>query len=294
MYFRKTWKAGVSIAVHNSYSKRMGRALVKQGSHGKSKPAVAAYNAKVAIWNLTMLLNENFLPGDFHLVLKHFVNRMPTVDGSAALWAEFMRGMRAAARKARVPFKYVHAFAVGERGALHHHMIINREMMPFVAQLWPHGSRNFSALYDSRNYQGLAVYFCGQEKGENPDDPRGIYIHGNRYSTSRNLVKPQPEPKAVEAEQWQKYPKPAAGYVIDENSLSVGTNPVTKKPYQFYIMLPVRVPMQLTGSKREAFIQRERAQNAALVRWKLDRLYEAAEEREREWQAVKEEGCKAG
>ncbi|MDL2214482.1 hypothetical protein LJB76_02850 [Clostridia bacterium OttesenSCG-928-O13] len=292
MYHRKVWHAGVSVAVHNSHSPRMGRALVKADACRRSRAAVEAYNHKLAERRLALLLNENFLPGDGHVVLGYWKDFRVTAQEGAAIWREFMKNLRGAAKAAGVPLKYVHALAVGERGALHHHMILNREALGLVKGLWAHGGVNLAFLYDKRNYQKLAKYFCGQEKGWSDEEGKNlpaIVIHGNKYSSSRNLVRPEPEPSVVEGEAWEKYPAPEEGYVIDPDSLDAGKNPVSGKPYQFYIMLPVEAPRGLSDKKKADWCERARVMNAAEVRWKMDKLYAEMERKELLWRGREED-----
>lgn len=283
MYYKKTWVAGAAVAVHNSYAPRMGRAALKDEKKAASRPAVQRYNDKIRKRKLTNVVNANFLPGDGHLVLGISKGLFLSADEAMKLRDKFFREMRTEAKKAGVAFKYIHAMAVGERGALHHHLIVNREVIALARLCWPYGSVNVGFLYDNRNYQKLAKYFCGQDKGENSEDPRAIRIYGNKYSTSRNLIRPEAEVEALDAVEWEKYPEAIEGHIIDPASIDIGENPVNGKPYQYYIMLPVQVPRGLVGKKKEDWIEKERVKNAAEVRWLIDRLSLELEAKRLKW-----------
>lgn len=286
MYHQKTWQAGVSVAVHKSASPRMGRVCAKKNACGKTRAAVKAYNDRLSERKLTMLVNENFLPGDGNVVLRYAPGQKPSPEQAARYWKKCAEAMRAMAAAGGVEFKFIHAIALGERGAMHHHLIVNRECIPFLAACWKRGSVHVEFLYDKRNYQKLAKYFCGQEKGENEEDPKAIYIHGNKYSASRNLRRPEAETEVVEDAEMEKYPEPEAGYLIDVDSIELGKNPVNGKPYQFYIMLPLAAPpASLRKVQREAWLEREQVKNRAEVRWKVDRLLLRQEEKERQYAA---------
>lgn len=287
MHHKKTWRAGASIAVHNSHSPRMGRARVRGEARGVSRLAQQEYNRRQSRLALTLKINHNFLHGDLNVVWKHSNRERDwTPEEAAQAWRTAVKELRKRAADAEVPLRWIHALAVGVRGALHHHIIMNREMAGLLAGVWLHGSVHYEPLWPKQNYQGLAWYFCGQEKGENPNDARMYWIYGNKYSTSRNVVKPEYEAEALEADSWERYPDAEPGYEIDINSLDVGENPVNGKPYQFYIMLPARpAPSRLSAEKKLEWAERERAKNAALVKWKLDKLYAELEERKLRWQA---------
>lgn len=292
-FYEKRWEAGESVAVHQSHSPAMGRARVKSPAQEKSRPAVREYNRKRARWECTNIMNANFIPGDYHGRLHHRADAKPDPETAMRRWKKFCEAMRAACRTAGIEFKYIHALGMGERGAIHHHVAINREARPLAEALWHHGRAHFDPMYDKRgdrgvpmrNFQKLAFYFCGQDKGENPDDRKQWLICGKGYSCSKNLLRPQADRAFVQDEEMPKYPKPDEGYIIDAESLDVGENPVTGKLYLYYIMLPMRLAPGVKAAERERWEKQLAALNAADVRFVMDEKYGELEERKKQWAA---------
>lgn len=287
MFKIKTWQAGASRAVHKSQTGDFGRARTRKGMNQTSRLAVREYNRRLARWLLTLILNTNFLPGDGHMRLHHWKYAKPTPEAAMHMWDVFTKQVRRACKRAGVPFKYVHALGLGERGAMHHHLVVNKEAEPIAAKLWrKYGHTHTDHLYEWQNYQGLAWYFCGQDKGENPEDKKEWTIWKG-YSCSRNLERPAEDTRMAAEEKWEKYPEPTEGYIIDVKSLDIGESPVTGREYLRYIELPLDVGGR-KGLEREQFVAGEQARNKAMVEVTVDALYVALEERRRLW-AVRDE-----
>ncbi len=281
MYYKKTWEAGASVAVHEGHAPSIRRITPKQAALAKSRAAVKAYNDKISKRDLAIKINENFLPGDGNVTLVYRRDERPMPEMAVQHWRKFRKDVRAAAKAAGVPFRWVHSIGVGVKGAIHHHLIVNKECLPLLAQHWPYGGVHVEFLYDKRNYQKLAKYFCGQEKGENPDDPKAVHVFGNKYSTSRNLRRVEPTHEIATGDDWEKYPDASEGRVVDIDSIDLGKNPVSGAPWRFYITLPLQAPKSYTYRQRQEWLEREAAKNKAEVRWKVDKLLQALAEKER-------------
>ena len=122
--------AGKTIEVEKYYTNNYKRKGIKRGD--KVKPTTEGQkkiNSRNAERKLRQLLNANFEEGDIHLILDYI-----RVEGEPDRTAEemrhdidiFLRECRKEYRKAGLEFKYVHVMEIGERGARHHHLVINK------------------------------------------------------------------------------------------------------------------------------------------------------------------------
>ena len=270
MYLKKRYKAGQTIEIQKTFSKRYGKKIARGGNVNKTPDAVANYNKKMAVREIGRKINANFGPDDVHMVLRHRKGQDVTPPQAKAMLDKAIRQLRAELRKLnreikkKYPgweekeLKYLRATAVGERGGIHHHLVINVTEMALLRKAWPYGSINLTPLYSNGEYSGLAKYFVGQGKGE----PGGaIYIEGNLWSGSRNLRKVKSTVERVSAKVWREPPTPEKGYLIDVDSIDPGVNPVTGMPYLFYRM----VKINQSGPAAEAARQANR--KAVLHEW---------------------------
>lgn len=64
--------------------------------------------------------------------------------------------------------------------------------------------------------------------------------HKQRYSSSRNLIRPIPKTEVIQkALSWALEPKPVKGYYIDKDSVENGVNGWNGQRYQRYIMVRI-------------------------------------------------------
>ena len=238
MYLIKKYFAGQTIEVQKTYTARQAPRNVKADaeSHRPTREAVQKYNQKLAERELARILNANFQPRDLHLVLTYRRGERPDEAGAKRDLDNFIERARRYYRKRGKEFKWVATTARGERGALHHHLIISRMDVLDLPQLWS-GGYHYTPLYRYPDYTALAVYIAHQNRSVLTGD--GV-IRRRRWSGSKNLVRPKPEVKQVDAKTWREPPKPVKGYIISPESIDAGINPVTGIPYLFYRM--VRIP----------------------------------------------------
>lgn len=239
MYIKKTYKAGNTIEVHKSFSPRRGKTFTRGEPVNKTPEAMAKYNDKLSKWKLSRLINNNFGTGDIHVVLSYPKGKRPSEEESVKELDNAIKNLRRwLEKKGKPKLKYVRATAIGSRGAIHHHLILNVNDMELLERAWTGKVINVTPLYSNGNYAPLAVYFCGQEKGVSGGE---IVIHGNGWSTSRNLNKPkEPKVEDITAIRWKEPPKPIKGYIIDVDSIYAGLNPVNGQPYLFYRMVKIQ------------------------------------------------------
>lgn len=235
-YLKKTYTAGITIEVQKTYSARYGKTLQKEGRTGKSREAVKRYNEKTAQRKLTRLINANFKPGDTFVTLTYRRGNRPEPEDARKQRDRFLRLMRLYFKGQGEQMKYLGASGVGERGAIHHHFIMNSADHREIKKCWPHGKAFCEPLWDNGEYSALAAYIYQQNRTGLDGKEQ---ISGDRWCCSKNLVRPRPKVEEVSARTWKEPPAPVKGYIIDPDSVEVGFSPVTGIPYMFYRMVKI-------------------------------------------------------
>lgn len=233
MYLKKTYTAGITKEVHNTYSARYGKNISRGGNVNRTPEAVKNYNTKMAHRELTRLINENYSPGDIHLVLTYFRGERPGPKQAKKNLNAFLRKLRGYFKKQKSELKYIAVTAFGDRGAIHHHLIINTMDGRDIREMWPFGGSHVEYLYPDGEYSALAWYFIQQSR----KSPAGELTGKKRWTCSKNLKRPVPTVKEVDAKTWREPPKAEPGYIIDVNSIDAGINPISGIPYLFYRMI---------------------------------------------------------
>ena len=119
-------------------------------------------NLRKAITELTILMNANFVPGDYHITLTYERDkRAETVEEAKRDRKIFLDRLRRRMKKKKKEIcKYIVVTEVGVRGALHHHMVMNQVPVEWIRQAWKHGRIDIRPLDDTGQYSKLAKYFC--------------------------------------------------------------------------------------------------------------------------------------
>lgn len=182
------------------------------------------------------LILNNFRPGDWHLILKYRPTERPESYQEAKQHRKrFLDKMRAAYKKAGIPFKWITVTERGKKGqVLHHHLVIQDirkegvDTVQLVKQLWTYGNEFFVSLYEDGEYEKLAEYIVKAETKE-----EGEWC---TYSRSRNLVPPKKIMETVRRRSWRDPPVAPRGWYVVKDSVYNGLNPVTGYPYQHYTL----------------------------------------------------------
>lgn len=234
-YCKKIYKAGSTLIVEKSY-----RATQLPRGHSRAKKihptseAVRKNNEWMAIKKLTVLMNANFKPGDWHIVLTYRRDERPTPEAARANLEKFLRKLRRSYKRIDNELKYIHCTEY-VTAAIHHHILLNKIDISEVQAAWPHGQVRPAPVY-SANLQKLAEYFVKETRKTFTDNDSP---YKQRYVPSRNLVRPEAKAEEVNAREWAKEPKEIAGYYIDKNSVVNGISEVTGYPYQYYILVAI-------------------------------------------------------
>lgn len=238
MYIKKIWDLGRVRMVEKHYPGNYGAPGMKRGERKKKTPEdVARQNRTNRVKKVQRLILANFKEGDWHLILGYRKGERPaSFEAAKDLLQKFLGKMRAAFKRAGVPFKWIAVTERGKRGGCHHHLIIedreDLDVKALVMKHWPHGYRTFSPLYEDGDFEDLAEYITKEETKEEEQ--------GCSYSRSRNLIVPEPKKEVIHSRRWRREPKPEKGWYIVKDSLVNGINPVTGYPYQHYTMKQAR------------------------------------------------------
>lgn len=228
-YIESITQAGRTIEIERYYSARYNK---KGAPHSKkekpTKEAQKRVNEKQAEKKLRRLINTNFQFGDYHLVLD-YIRKPGTPDRSREQMqkdaAVFLRELRKQYKKVGKVFKYIHVMEIGEHGARHHHLVINKIDPEILQRAWHkayegHNRVKIFPLDDSGNYSKLASYLIKYTSKHLKDSDR---LQGKRWASSRNLLRPTTKKRVISHRKWFKSePTPKKGYKVDKSSIEKG------------------------------------------------------------------------
>ena len=167
-YVERITRAGKTIEVERYFTSRYKKPGIKRGDKVKpTKEQQAKVNTRQAERKLRILMNANFGYGDYHLELD-YIRKKGQPDRTKEQMRKdidvFLRECRKEYKKAGLELKYIHVMEIGERGARHHHLVINKIDTEILQRCWykayeGHNRIKVFPLDDSGNYAKLASYF---------------------------------------------------------------------------------------------------------------------------------------
>lgn len=224
------------------------------------------YNLRLAIFDLTLLLNANFRPGDWSIKLTF--EKDLTIEEVKAARDKCMRKLRDLCKKENITLKWILVpHIAGKR--YHFHLICNQEVpYALIKKAWTSGHAIEKArLWDNPNYYQLAFYLMhearalrdlkAQEEEEIP--------FTKRYSSSRNLIKPQPDKEELMRCDIEADPKLRKGYIID-GEVQRYENLINGLPCREYIQVSVEEVPRYKKSSKATMATGERMPFAKLLR----------------------------
>ena len=237
MYLRKEYDLGNVRFIEKHYPGNYGAPGMKRRKKKEPTPEdVKKQNDKRKARRLQMLILRNFMEGDWYLTLTYRKEERPeSIEEAKKQRKKFIRDLRKQYRKAGHELKYIIVTERGERGACHHHIIIqditdgSMNVKKAVMDCWKYGGKHFEPLYEDGNYERLAEYIS---KTATKEEQKG----GRTFARSQNLIVPEPKVEKIHAGRWAWNPKAPVGWYIVKDSLENGENIYTGKPYQRYII----------------------------------------------------------
>lgn len=228
-------RAGKTIIVEQYQASRLGAKVEDRIPGMEMTEAHERANVQREYRELTIKLNANFRPGDHHLVLDYAESDKPeTLDAAKEDRSYFMRRLRYLYKKCGVVLKYIIVTEWGEKGGLHHHLVVNRGVdSDLIRRLWPKGRVHFNLLDDTGEYSKLAEYLLKRRKYWRK---RGG--HGRQWTGSRNLIRPKTKKRVIKMDVYYNRPKPRKGYVLKEDTEKNG---FTKEGFPYRSCVFVKV-----------------------------------------------------
>ena len=257
-YVKRTTVAGKTVEIEYYYTSRYN----KKGGHRAEKvkagkEAQKKIHTRNAERKLRLLMNSNFSFGDYHLVLD-YVRRPGTPERSKEEMQKdikvFLREMRKQYKKAGKEFKYIHVMEIGERGARHHHLVINKIDVEIIQAAWykayeGHSRIKVHPLDDSGQYADLAAYFIKYSDKHLKADDEGR-LQGKRWAASKNLVRPEPKYEIVTQRSYFRCEaKAKKGYCVDEKRTSKGVHSPEYYGYGYFRYTLIKLDEYREGEK---------------------------------------------
>lgn len=229
--------AGDSIILEQYHAPRYNiKGIDRSVNEAQTSEAQERANIRKTIRELTIKLNANFEGGDYHLALDYKPDDRPdTIEEAKADRLFFMRRLRYAYKKAGIEMKYVIVTEFGKKGALHHHLILNKGLdTDVIHKAWKKGRVHFNLLDNTGEYSELAAYIL---KNRAEWKKRGG--HGRQWTGSRNLKRPPTIKRIIRMDAYYEKPKTRPGYYIKPGSEFEG---FTKDgyPIRSYILVKTR------------------------------------------------------
>jgi len=220
-YTEVTYYAGQTIEKRKYYARRSDVPKVKKGETDKpSKQEIERINLRNAERKMRLLLNTNFIDGDYNITLTYNTDGPPPIWEQAKQdWRRFLRRLRKLYADAGRELKWLVVTAIGKRhGRLHHHLICSAGVPLGDIQLaWELGKVRAGVLDTEGQYGGLAHYLVNQKRAA-PSEGE----HVQRWSCSRNLEQPRVERRTVKARSWREEINPPEGYYEEKNARYIG------------------------------------------------------------------------
>jgi len=236
MYDINYCKIHDKIEYEKHYTARYGApGMPRKEKRNKTPEEMAKQNHWRKCRDLRRLIELNFEPGDWHVTLTCRKEARPSKEEAVKLIRHFRDKLRGAYKKQGWDLKYIITCEIGERGAVHWHMIVNAmhndctSTAKLIRELWEWGRSYFVPLDDNRDYKQLAEYIVKETTKRIEQEQT---IEKLSYMASRNLKRPIVRTKKSRAKKWSNPPRVPKGYELV--SLYNGINKFTGLPYQHY------------------------------------------------------------
>lgn len=217
---------------------------VTSGDHrGKRAPKknitaekVQKNNDRLAILNLTKILNANFGDGDLHITLTYA--DVPDIITAKKDRKNFIERLKYRMKKQGKELKAI-CVTEYENKRPHHHIILNTNDIEMIVECWGKGHIHTSALDDTGNYSELAKYLV---KETNKTFRRKDSVHKRRYARIGKLIYPVTTEHDSSYEELIEDPVPISGYYIPIGCQRRFEHPITGLEHQEYIQVAIDKP----------------------------------------------------
>lgn len=252
MYWRDVWRFSGSNEYEYKYPGRYGARGERRAKKKRNTPEQIKKQNQINRENrVRRIIKANFTEGDIWCCLKYLEGTRKGIEEVKKDLKRFLDKLRRAYKKCEEELKFIYRIEIGKKGGIHVHILVNRSRKMdtdlMTQRAWENGRVNFQSIYEAGGYTKLANYIVKMPTEEDqqlslfPEEERKELI---KYSTSRNLIRPEPERKHYTRRTVRKLveegPKPTPGYYIDKNSIVSGINPFTGHTYYRYTEVRIR------------------------------------------------------
>ena len=266
-FIREICIAGAVIDVIVKFSSKTANGSRAQKTN-PSREAVIKVNDRIAVRKLTRLINANFGPGDFHATLT-YAGSIPSVEEAKKELKNFLNRMKREYKKQDRDFKWI-AVTEYKNHRIHHHIVMSYIDAAVIERQWKRGFVEFTVLDRSRNYRKLAEYLI-KETTKTMRTPGSETKQ--RWSASRNLIRPVVKREIVSARTLYEQPRPLKGYELDEDSVRKYEHPFTGIEHLEYMMVSTDpVPRLKTWRKGKTVTKDETYRRASEVQIDMESL----------------------
>lgn len=192
----------------------------------------------------------NFELGDYWTTLTYPKGTRKEIREVKNDISKLNRSLRNKYKKLGIPFKWIMRIEIGSLGGIHLHMLLNQArgepIDMFIQEKWhklTDGRAHFERyLGDEESAHKVGDYLVKPltEQQEKILEERGMdKSELSSYSSSRNLIRPEPIRKEYKRRTMQKVietgePPAREGYYVDKNSVVFGVNRFTGLSYLYY------------------------------------------------------------
>lgn len=235
-YIKEECIAGNTIDYRYYYAPRWDmKGGSRRRAENRTSDAQKKVNHRSRCLKLTRILNANFGGNDYYITFSYRADARPDKERLRKDIRNLLDFFRREYRKAGKDFKYVWVAEVGERGAVHIHMVINNIDSAVIKRSWNKGWITIKPLDDNGQYNRLASYFIKySEKTMKTEDE----LQGRTYNASKNLFIPEPDRKKIKSKNAYNHTvEVPAGYYIDKDSIVETWHEVTGYMYFAYTLI---------------------------------------------------------
>jgi hypothetical protein len=251
-FIQKTYVLGETIEIDKCYTARYN--IKGEKRHKRYKPTpeqMRKHNRIQAEKKLRRLIKANFGEGDWHMTLTYDKKNRPEPEDAHRMLNNFLTSLRRYCKKNGFVLKYI---IVTEylNAAIHHHVIIsdfdNIQQVCMKKWRW---NTNWTPLYEGERVEVLAEYLIKETDKTFREDP----VNKQRYSSSRNLKRPEPEVRVCSgniAKEPQVPKKYRDNYVMDVDYYYFGVSETTGYASQSMIL------RRMTAKEKKKYDERKR------------------------------------
>lgn len=234
-YIEKVTRAGRTVLYERSYSSHIHPpGATRQKKSEKTTESQLRVNQRKAAVEMTILMNANFRPGDYHVTLTYKREERPEdVQKAKEDRSAFLDRLRRRMNKEGKPFKYVLVTEVGKRGALHHHIVMNQVPTEWIRTAWKKGRIDVRPLDDTGQYSRLAEYFAKYKI-----QFQRMGGEGRAWTRSTNLYRPETKKRIIRNRGYfREEPRVKKGYWLDKETVHAGVSELTGWNFLRYILV---------------------------------------------------------